>query len=91
VCAQGVGAGQQQVILSACQRAQGLAPRIDYGQVVTGTVVSDLGDVWAFEGAVGQVITIEMRSEGSELDTYVTLYGPDGSRIGEDDDQWRWL
>lgn len=41
-------------------------------------------DVWQFQGAAGQTVTIELRSE--EFDTYLQLLDGAGNRLAEDDD-----
>jgi hypothetical protein len=41
-------------------------------------------DVWQFNGAAGQMVTIELRSE--EFDTYAQLLDPQSNRLAEDDD-----
>ena len=41
-------------------------------------------DVWAFTAAVGQTVTIDMSS--SVFDTYLTLLGPDGHWVADNDD-----
>ncbi|MEK6609969.1 MAG: PPC domain-containing protein [Gemmatimonadota bacterium] len=41
-------------------------------------------DIWQFQGAAGQSVTIELRSE--EFDTYLQLLDGAGNRLAEDDD-----
>ncbi|MEW6566629.1 MAG: pre-peptidase C-terminal domain-containing protein [Chloroflexota bacterium] len=53
------------------------------GQTVSGTLALVSGDEWTFSGTSGQVVTISMYAD---FDTYLELYGPDGSLLTEDDD-----
>ncbi len=41
--------------------------------------------IFTFEGAAGDVVSISAKSDGS-LDTYMTLYGPDGNELAYNDD-----
>jgi hypothetical protein len=41
-------------------------------------------DLWQFEGAAGQTITIDVRSD--EFDTYMQLLDANGNKLAEDDD-----
>jgi hypothetical protein len=41
-------------------------------------------DIWQFQGAAGQTITIDVRSD--EFDTYMQLLDASGNKLGEDDD-----
>jgi hypothetical protein len=69
-------------------RANALAPRpIRYGEEVAGTVESGQGVRWLFTGQAGDVVTIaQTATEGSGLDAYLTLSGPDGAILSESDD-----
>jgi hypothetical protein len=45
------------------------------------------GILWTFSASRGQRVRIEMRkASGSELDSFLELYGPDGQKVREDDD-----
>lgn len=45
------------------------------------------GILWTFSASAGQQVRIEMRkAAGSELDSYLELYGPNGQKVREDDD-----
>ena len=60
---------------------------INYGDTKNGQI-NPAGDTddFTFTGAANQVVLIEQNKNGSSLDSYVELYAPDGSKIGEDDD-----
>jgi tetratricopeptide (TPR) repeat protein len=74
--------------IDAEARATELVPApITYGEEVTGTVTAGSGQSWVFEGRTGERITIIQTDLGeSGLDTYLTLYGPDGESLAENDD-----
>jgi hypothetical protein len=69
-------------------RANASAPRpIRYGEEVAGTVEAGQGERWLFTGQAGDVVTIaQTATEGSGLDAYLTLSGPDGAILSESDD-----
>ncbi|MBE7385086.1 MAG: tetratricopeptide repeat protein [Leptolyngbya sp. SIO1E4] len=57
------------------------------GTLGTDDAVLDGGEYYeihTFEGAEGQTITIDLVSE--EFDTYLVVFGPEGDRVGENDD-----
>ena len=57
------------------------------GRLETGDQTMNDGtfaDVWAFDGAAGQTVVIDLRSE--DFDSYVQLLDPSGTRLAEDDD-----
>lgn len=60
---------------------------ITYGSSLDGTVnpTGDRDDYY-FDGSSGQAITIRMDKRASALDSYIELYNPDGSLLGQDDD-----
>ncbi len=60
---------------------------ITYGSSLDGTVnpAGDRDD-YDFDGSSGQAITIRMDKRASTLDSYIELYNPDGSLLGQDDD-----
>lgn len=59
---------------------------VQFGQTVSGTLITDLGDTWTFDGGRGDVVRITMRSE--EFDTFLELWGPDGNLIADNDDAY---
>lgn len=64
------------------------ADPISYGDVVDG-VISIMGDqdIYRFEGKAGDLIDVyAAKPEGSELDSYIALYGHDLQRLAENDD-----
>ncbi|HEU4596094.1 MAG TPA: M12 family metallo-peptidase [Pyrinomonadaceae bacterium] len=54
--------------------------------------VSALADLWTFQGIAGQRIRVEMNAAippngtGTGLDTFLYLFGPDGTVVAENDD-----
>jgi predicted dehydrogenase len=72
----------------SCNEPGGGGGSIVCGQTVDGQVNSGDEDPWTFEGSSGGVVTIAM-SETDGMDTYLELYGPDGSLLTEDDDSGR--
>lgn len=60
---------------------------IAVGQEATGTVNQSGGDVYTFNGSAGQTLIISVTSsEGSSLDGYLRVYGPDNTLVAYDDD-----
>ncbi len=61
---------------------------IGYDQGLDGTI-SPAGDRddYYFDGSAGQAITVRMDKRDSGIDSYVELYNPDGSLLGQDDDR----
>lgn len=65
---------------------------LEFGRTASGVLESGDGqleageyrDVWVFNGTAGQVVTVEMESQG--FDSYVGLAGPDGEMLDENDD-----
>jgi len=55
-----------------------------FGDTVKGKIEDDV--VWTFEGKVGQIVSIAMNEDRSGLDTILTLTGPYGHIIAENDD-----
>ncbi len=58
------------------------------GETVSGEILPGGRDLWSFEGAAGQRITITMREDDSGLDAVLILVGPDGAELRYDDDGW---
>jgi hypothetical protein len=56
------------------------------GETVAGTLAAGEVDFWSFEAAAGTAVAIDLMADASALDTYLYLYGADGSVIGENDD-----
>ena len=56
------------------------------GDTVVGTIAPNTADTWIFTGNAGATITIDLAANGSDLDPYLFLLGPDGATIGENDD-----
>lgn len=48
-------------------------------------------DGYFFEGIEGQRATLQMNKNGGTLDSYLYLYGPDGSQLAADDDSGEGL
>jgi len=60
---------------------------IAYGQTLAGEITEEHPrEYWTFEGTAGDVVTISMVGTGDLTDTYLELYGPDGTLLTEDDD-----
>ena len=65
------------------------ATRMKIGDEVSGGINPEGDrDYFAFDGKARDVINIEItaRMLGSDLDSYITLFGPDGSRLASNDD-----
>lgn len=60
---------------------------LSFDQGLDGTVnpANDRDDYY-FDGAADQAITIHMDKRDSNLDSYIELYNPDGTLLGQDDD-----
>ncbi len=66
--------------------------RIQYNE----TVQSDIDETrteetWEFTGSTGDLILLDMRADGSNLDAYLTLLDPFGSPLASDDDSGEGL
>lgn len=55
-----------------------------YGDSLQGTIGSDTGALFGFQGTTGDVITINAAS--SQFDGLLLVYGPDGTEVARDDD-----
>jgi len=72
--------------------APGESARIEPGQTLRGRLEpgdllmadSTLADVWAFDGAAGETVTVGVRSD--EFDTYLEVLDAGGTLLGHDDD-----
>jgi hypothetical protein len=63
------------------------ASPIELGQIVTDELTANSADYWTFQAMEGQAVTVIMReANGSGLDTYLVLYGPDGTFLTSNDD-----
>lgn len=61
--------------------------RIQYNEVARGEVSETASEEnWEFTGHSGDLILIDMRADGSDLDTYLTLVDPFGNSLLTDDD-----
>ena len=59
---------------------------IAYGETLSGTLTADSPyGYWTFAGTEGDPVTISMVGAGG-MDTYLELYGPDGTMLIADDD-----
>ncbi len=58
---------------------------LTYGSPVGGTILPAQSHTWTFEGAQGNLVTIEMGAPVGELDCRLELLGPDGSQLAADD------
>lgn len=60
---------------------------LSYGSGLDGTInpARDRDDYY-FDGSAGQAITLRMDKRDSSIDSYLELYNPDGSLLGQDDD-----
>ena len=65
--------------------ARGITRPLAVSQPVTGTISPRVSDFWTFEGKAGQAVTVDMVSDDSDLDTYLTILGPDLRLLDEDD------
>ncbi len=60
---------------------------LSYGFGLDGTInPSRDRDTYYFDGSSGHVITLRMEKRNSTIDSYLELYNPDGSLLGQDDD-----
>jgi hypothetical protein len=59
---------------------------LTYGETAEGDLEEGESELWTFEGAEGDTITISMIGYGDLEDTYLELYGPDWTQEVVDDD-----
>lgn len=63
------------------------APEIAVDEIVTGTIsAANTFDVYNFQGAIGETVTIRMSAAAQVLDTSVFLISPSGLEIAANDD-----
>jgi hypothetical protein len=62
----------------------GFSGEIERGQTVSGDLEPAARDRWTFTAEAGESVTIVMTSQ--VFDTYLELYGPDGSMLASNDD-----
>jgi len=63
--------------------------RIALGDTVSENIADQ--SLWAFEGELGQIVSIAMDTTDADFDPYLTLLGPDGRELLSDDDSGRDL
>ncbi|HXY68432.1 MAG TPA: PPC domain-containing protein [Gemmatimonadales bacterium] len=87
-----LGAGREPAPAASAVPGPGEIGRIRVGQTMRGVLEpgdqlmadSTFADVWELDGAAGEKLTIDVRSD--EFDTFLQLLDPSGTKIGEDDD-----
>ncbi len=63
------------------------APAIERGSSVTGTITAEnTFDVYSFNGAAGQTVSISMAAVSQTLDTNLYLISPSGTEVAANDD-----
>jgi hypothetical protein len=66
--------------------------RIEYNETVRSTLTENANEErWEFSGHAGDLILLDMRADGSNLDCYLTLLDPFGSPLASDDDSGEGL
>jgi hypothetical protein len=61
--------------------------RIEYNETVHSNIAENANEErWEFSGHTGDLILIDMRADGSNLDSYLSLLDPFGSPLVSDDD-----
>lgn len=55
--------------------------RIEFGQAIQGELPAENQQIWTFDGAAGQFVSIVVEPTGSEFDTILNIYAPDGQRL----------
>ena len=67
-------------------------PRIEYNETVHSTLAENANEErWEFSGHAGDLILLDMRADGSNLDCYLTLLDPFGNPLATDDDSGEGL
>ncbi|NWF68243.1 MAG: pre-peptidase C-terminal domain-containing protein [Chloroflexi bacterium] len=59
---------------------------IESGQTVNAELSTGERHAWTFEGRRGETVTISMDADNDGFDTYLELYGPDGTLLTSNDD-----
>jgi hypothetical protein len=79
------GYGRYEITLLAGEEVGG--GDLEYGDTATGSLDwSGEREEWRFEGEEGDTVAISMVGQGALYDTYLELYGPDGSPLISNDD-----
>ena len=86
VCSAGRLVTLAEAVRPACERVAALARPTRLGEAVTGTVGAGGGDLWQFDPASIEVVSITLSRIDERLDPYLSLAGPDGIVLAEDDD-----
>lgn len=83
-----LAAGAAESMLAFLGRLDGDDSRIiGSGQTLGGAIAPNNDrDTYYFNGTQGQQATMRMNKNGSSLDSYLTLYGPNGSEVTRNDD-----
>ncbi len=74
------------MVAPLCDLAASQTQTITVRTSAEGLITNGQGELWAFEGAEGQRVTIGVTAVAESLDTYLILIGPDGTIIDENDD-----
>jgi hypothetical protein len=69
-----------------CDLAASQTQTITIGLTREGFIAAGQGELWSFEGAESQQVTINLTAGTISLDPYLMLFGPDGKIIAENDD-----
>ena len=75
----------QQGDAQACQRAADLMDLLEEGATVQGELVDGAGPALYFQGQRGQAVTIAMDAANNAFDAFLSLEGPGGAAISDDD------
>jgi hypothetical protein len=75
----------QQGVASACQRAAALIDLLEEGATVQGELLNGAGPALYFQGRRGQAVTIAMNAANNAFDAFLSLEGPGGAAISDDD------
>jgi hypothetical protein len=78
-------------LTAAAPNGQG-SSRLQYNETVQSEISENANEEeWEFEGHSGDLVLIDMRADGSSLDTYLTLLDPFGNPLTSDDDSGEGL
>jgi WD40 repeat protein len=64
--------------------AEAVTDTIGFEEPVRGK--TDEATVWTFTGEAGQIVSIALEDDNSDLNTFVTLFGPDAQLLADDED-----